>query len=526
MRIPLIIGSALMTLASVAQRKTERASVEWGTELSERETGEFNRIFGQTREAVYMTLNRKKDLLVQKMNSDLMSLYSKVLELELDKKDLALEDIMVVGDRILVFCSVHNKKEDHRTLYMRSFQEADMEPMGAWQQLARFASDKAYGGAFGVEVSPNNAHVLVHVQLPYEKDAPEKFQLRIFSSDMAPEWDREIMLPYGDKEFTFEDFRVDNNGSALLIGVKYAEKREAKALKRAHKVHYDYHLLTYGANGGEQDHTIKVGDRFLQDLTLSLDTGMADILCGGFFGNQGENKVRGSFFLRLDPVTKAVKHESYKEFSDDFITQFMTPKEEKKAKKQAERKDEELQLYEYELADIVRREDGGAVLVGEQYYSYATTSTYTDARGMTYTTTTYHYIYNDIIVVNIDPDGNIAWASTVPKKQHTTNDGGYFSSFALEVKGSNLYFVYNDNGKNLFLNAGDKFERTDFSGKSSIVTLATVDQDGRVVREALFDPEKRDLILRPKSCRQLEDDRMFMYATRGKDYRFGMVTFD
>ena len=120
MRIPLIIGSALMTLASVAQPKTERASVEWGTELSERETGEFNRIFGQTREAVYMTLNRKKDLLVQKMNSDLMSLYSKVLELELDKKDLALEDIMVVGDRILVFCSVHNKKEDHRTLYMLS----------------------------------------------------------------------------------------------------------------------------------------------------------------------------------------------------------------------------------------------------------------------------------------------------------------------------------------------------------------------------------------------------------------------
>lgn len=166
-----------------------------------------------------------------------------------------------------------------------------MTQQGDWQELARFESENAYGGGFGLEISPNKAHVLVHIQLPYEKDAPEKFQLRMFNAAMMPEWDREYCV-YGDKEFSFEDFRVDNNGSAILIGVKYAEKREAKALKRAHKVHYDYHLLTYSADGSEQDHTIKVGERFLQDLTLSLDTGKADIMCGGFFGNKGENKVR------------------------------------------------------------------------------------------------------------------------------------------------------------------------------------------------------------------------------------------
>lgn len=526
MRSSFIVLALAFASSVHAQPKTDRATVNWGAESEERETGAFDRIFGQTTDAVYMTLWKRDDLLVQKMDVGLTSVYSRVLELELLKNDLELEDLVVINDKVLAFASFYSKKEDVRMLYVRLFNEADMSAEGEWKEVARFASEKERSGSFGITFSPNKDHILISVNLPYEKDAAEKFRLHVMDDALQPEWDREITLPYTDKEFSFEEFRVDNKGDVIMIGVKYAEKREAKALKRAGKAQYSYHLLTYAADGTERDHTIEVQDKFLQDLTLSLDTGKADILCGGFFGNKGAYVVRGSFFLRLDPTTLAIKHQSFKEFEDDFITQYMTPKEEEKAKKRADRKDEDLEMYEYDLADIVRRDDGGAVLIGEQYYTYTTTTCYTTQGGGRTCTTTYHYIYNDIIVINIGPDGNIAWATTVPKRQHTANDGGYFSSYGLEVKGDRLYFVYNDNGENLFLAAGDKFKNTDFQGKSSIVTLATVSIDGHVTREALFDPEKRELILRPKSCRQMEDDRMFLYATRKKDYRFGMVTFD
>ncbi|MFT3885513.1 MAG: hypothetical protein QM724_08810 [Flavobacteriales bacterium] len=72
------------------------------------------------------------------------------------------------------------------------------------------------------------------------------------------------------------------------------------------------------------------------------------------------------FFLRLDRKTKEIVHESFKEFSDEMITSFMTEKEEKKA----EKNDEDLELYSYDLGNIIRRDDGGAVMVAEQYYSY------------------------------------------------------------------------------------------------------------------------------------------------------------
>ncbi|HRH36982.1 MAG TPA: hypothetical protein PK760_01470 [Flavobacteriales bacterium] len=514
------------SISAFAQPKTDKATVEWGPDLSEKETGEFGYVFGQSDDAVYMTMTHKRDMLVQKMNGSMTSLYSKPLDLELDKKDLSLEKIMLAGDKILVFAKRYDKKEDQNNLYMRIFDEANMNPTGGWDRIAQFDSKKAYAGGFNVFTSPNRKHILVTIDMPYEKDAPERFQLRVYDAEMQAEWDREITMPYDDKEFGLEEFKIDNKGDVIAIGVKYAERREAKALKRAGKQQYTYHIITFGADGSENDHAIDAKDKFLQDLTLSLDDGNGPILCGGLYGNKGAYKVRGAFFMSLDPKTKEIRHESYKEFTDDFITQYMTAKEEEKAKKKAARKDEELELYEYDLDEIVRREDGGAVLVGEQYYMYTQTVCSSTPNGGQTCRTIYHYIYNDMIVVNIDPQGNIEWASSIPKRQHTTNDGGFFSSYALAVKGTNLYLIYNDNGENLFLNAGDKFKYADFQGKNSIVTIATVDQDGGVKREALFDPEKRELILRPKSCRQLADDRLFMYATRKRDYKFGMTTFE
>ena len=40
-----------------------------------------------------------------------------------------------------------------------------------------------------------------------------------------------------------------------------------------------------------------------------------------------------------------------------------------------------------------------------------------------------------------------------------------------------------------------------------------------------FAPERRDVILRPKDCVELSDDKIFIYASRKKDYRFGEIGF-
>ena len=88
-----------------------------------------------------------------------------------------------------------------------------------------------------------------------------------------------------------------------------------------------------------------------------------------------------------------------------------------------------------------------------------------------------------------------------------------------------MYFIFNDTGENLFLKSGDKVKQFELKGNDALVTIATVDGEGNVTREALFSPERREAILKPNDCVQLSNDQMLIYATRKKEYRFGLVSF-
>jgi len=452
--------------------------------------------------------------------------YKKLIPLKYDKDQHSLEEVFVLGDRILVFTTFFDKKEKTNTLYMRVYNESNMSPVGRKQRMATIDVEKKRNtGSFSVRTSPNEGMVLIHQSLPAKREDRERYSLKVFDAEMNPSWDREVELPYLASEFGVQSIRVANDGSVFMIGTKFAEKREAKDLKKDGKATYEYHVLVYRSDGDEpSDYPIVVADKFLQDLTLNIGND-GDILCGGLYGKKGSFSTAGTFFLRLDRATKQIIHSSFKEFDRDFITAYMTEKEEAKATKKAEKKGEDLEMYNFDLRDIIRREDGGAVMIAEQYYMYVTQTCTTNSNGQRTCTNTYHYVYNDIIVVNVDPQGEIEWAAKVPKRQHSINDRGRYSSYAVTVKDDKIYLIFNDNGKNLFLTQGAKVEPFKY-GKDMLITLVTIDGDGRVYREALLAQDKRDAMTRPKTCVQIGKDRLFIYASWKKSYRFGTVTYN
>jgi len=522
-RSTLLLLAVGLTPSLPAQNKTERAQVEWGPSMEIGENGAFGDVLHEDEEFLYMSVFLKKELFITKYDQQFHSKYQKVLPMEIDKKDHTNEGIFFLGEKIMVFSSFYDKKADELGLYLRTFKKADMSPVERISKIYSIPAEKSRNtGSFSIQSSPADKFLLVTVGLPRVKDANEEFGVRVYNSEAELHWERKVELPYNDTEFSRERLRVDDDGSVLLLGVKYDSKREAKEKTKKGEVTYLYHLMVLkDGDSALEDNPIQVPGKFLQDMTFAMGAD-GDIICGGFWGNLNSWNARGAYFLRIDRKTKAIAHESFKEFDTDFITAYMTEKEEKKATKKAEKKGQDLEMYKFELDDIVRRDDGGAILIGEQAYNY--TVCYTDSRGNTRCTT--HYIHNDIIVVNIDPEGDIEWASKIPKRQHTANDGGFYSSYALAVKGDRMYTVFNDSGKNLFLNRGDKVAQFELKGDEALITLATIDQDGHTHREALLSPEKRDAILRPKVCFQMDDDRMFIYAQRKKEYRYGMITFE
>ncbi len=285
-------------------------------------------------------------------------------------------------------------------------------------------------------------------------------------------------------------------------------------------------MLAYTDNGDEfTEYKVNLKDKFITDMQIAINDNK-DIVCGGFYSDRGSFSIKGTYYLSVDNESGEIKDQNYKEFGIEFISQFMRGKTKAKKKQKAKKhKAKERELYNYYLDDIVLRADGGALLVAEQYYMRVHTYTTPGPNGSTTTRTTYTYYYNDIIVVNITPEGKIEWAKKIPKRQVTTNDGGFYSSYVMSLSEDKLYFVFNENIRNIKdVKPGKLYN---FSrGKDGVVALVTMNSSGDFKKEILFKTKESNIITRPKVCKQLFNNELLIFGQRGKIQKFAKVTFE
>ncbi|MBK6552044.1 MAG: hypothetical protein IPG11_16815 [Flavobacteriales bacterium] len=86
----------LLNLPLQAQTKTERATVEWGPEMNDSKDGAFDMVVGYTDDFVYMLVWQKKERFLRKMDASHRIVYQKLLPMEIDKDDHALETVQVL----------------------------------------------------------------------------------------------------------------------------------------------------------------------------------------------------------------------------------------------------------------------------------------------------------------------------------------------------------------------------------------------------------------------------------------------
>ena len=363
----------------------------------------------------------------------------------------------------------------------------------------------------------------MYSELPYKKRSPERFSLRVFDSDFEEIWNKEITLPYNDEVFSVEEYRVDNNGNVYLLGVIYADKSRTR---RQGKPTYQYVILAYTQNGTQlEEYKISLGDKFITDLTFRVAND-GNLVCAGFYSEVGTYSIRGTYFFRLNAKTKILYKKNLKEFNFDFVTEYMSDRRRKKAREAELRGDKKRQaeLYQYALDDLILRSDGGALMVAEQYFVEERFSNDFGVYPNRFQTgrTDFLYNYNDIIVVNINPEGEIEWTTRIPKNQETYNDGGYFSSYAMSIVRDKIYFVYNDNGRNFDANANRIYG---YNGKNSVIALAELRRDGSLKTYPLFSNRTAEVIARPKICKQIGKNEMAIYGEYGRKYKFGHLVF-
>lgn len=290
-----------------------------------------------------------------------------------------------------------------------------------------------------------------------------------------------------------------------------SEKRKDREYKR--------HFFSIDLETNEvMDYDYDLGDDIISDHRFIVDD-EGNIMIAGFYSHNTSSGVQGIFYLQIDGDTKKVSTTTKEQFSEDFMLSNYSDKQQAKIKKKAEKKDREIQMYNYDLDHLILNEGGGVTMVGERYYTRTVTTT--DSNGNRRTTT--YYYYGDIITCSVNAQGEIMWVTRVPKNQVTSNDGGYYSSYSMFVDGDKIHFLYNDHIDNQEKTRSGEMRSYRF-GKNGCITLGTVFSDGLTSREVLIG-EKMQLFLRPKIYRQLNDEELLVLLVKKKQKQFAKVKF-
>jgi hypothetical protein len=458
----------------------------------------------------YALLGNHNPIIERYKLHDLGMEYSKPLDLHF-KNNLKLDNpsVYLCRGNLIVLANYYDREKNSNTLYGQVL-DGRCNVTKVWTPLATISADNRNNqGSFITQVSTDSSHLLLVINPPYEEYADEKYTLQLIDKDLNSEWKKEIVLPYKDKFFSLSNFMISDTGDVYMLATVSKDRSVMSRKERRSTPTYYYSALLFDHTSDElKEYKISMDPKFISDVKMAIGPN-GDIICSGFYSNKNSNTIIGTFYMRIDRSTKAVTAEGSMDFDHDFVTQFMS---ERKAQKGRE-------LYDYDLKHLALRDDGGAVLVAEQFY-VVLIQTYDPQTKMN--SYTYYYYYNDIIVVSINPEGQISWAKKIPKYQVSRNDGGYYSSFAFSVSGNKMYFMFNDNPRNLKYADSKQFKYMN-NPKKSVAVLVTMDSKGNQERQAMFNNKDLRIILRPKLFLQMNEHRLVLYGEKGSIYKLADV---
>ena len=274
---------------------------------------------------------------------------------------------------------------------------------------------------------------------------------------------------------------------------------------------FSYGIIGFEKNGNEVKHyPFQEEDKFFHRMRIALN-GDEDIICAGFYSSFGISSSEGSFFIKIDRETEEITSTVFHKFGMDILTENLNEKQIEKIKGKEE-KGKNMELKNYKLDKIIMREDGGAVLIAEQFYK--------DITGEDFTTV---YNSNNIIVVSISPEGNLEWAEKIAKKQHSLYRE--YCSYALAEVKEKLYFVFNDHPKNLdYDGTGPVYDFTTRIKSNGV--LVTLNTDGQQKREVLYSSEDSKLLATPYLFKQTSDNELIISGRQSyRKHRLGKITF-
>ncbi len=495
-------NSILIFLFTILVTSVWAQDVTWGPELRQSTKNRIERIIGEDQNGIYVSRMKSKFFgvdvpVVEHYNKKMVLKYATPLK-ELAKRNISVDNFWHFNNKLFVYFTNYNSRKRTQTLYYQEVDKKTGRLKGRPEALAgvssysyRLVGQLEYAAAIDSSTAAIYYSPYIETGL-FQRKQKATFQLQVVDKDFNTLWNKNVTAPYDYDLFDVEKIEVDRKGNAYVLVRVYNKSRRER---RGGKANYFYKVLAYSDNGETlKEYNLTLDGLFINEITFKVNS-KSELTCAGFYSERSTRSIKGSFFFTIDIATEQIVSKGNKPFDKQFLSKLMSKRRARKGK----------ELYRYYLDEIILRSDGGAVLIGEQYY--VVTSTYYTGVGLNRTAnTTYTYHHEDIIVININPDASIAWATNIPKNQSSSTTA--FSSYSHAIVKGKIHFIFNER-----------------ISRRAPVMHASVNTRGEVDIKELFNNREEGILTRPLLCRQTSKDEMIIFGERGKRYKFGKIKF-
>ncbi|HTA84329.1 MAG TPA: hypothetical protein VK783_15400 [Bacteroidia bacterium] len=406
--------------------------------------------------------------------------------------DYTFNSIVTLKDFFYISVTKYDRKTKENSLYMQEIDNTG-KLAGNLKKVESIDSKSKFNrGTFDLIESDDSTKLLLVDYPPYDKYAGEKFTFTTYDEGLNVLKKSEVELPFKDKYFDLNDITYGKDGNVYMMAKITLDRKE----KTKGEAEYYYELISINTagDGSVLQYEIKLPQKYIDGISFDVDDSK-DVICSGFYGNTtgvAKGDISGIFFMRINKTTKQVDATGLKDLDKDFVASLTSARRANKGKGISN---------DFKINDFIRRSDGGNILVAELAYQYVVTTTTTDSHGGMHTESHTHYVRNNIVAININPDGSIKWYANIPKYQHTVDDGAAYSSYFMATKADKMYFVYNDNADNMDparIKEG-KNSKVMVNASKSTAVLVQLGEDGQFTKTTLFSNKDNKVALMPSS---------------------------
>lgn len=514
-----LLGLSLISFLVHAQTTPPEVDLMVGPEIITATTEYVDEIIGSDSSGFYSYSVTDRTLTIFKYNFELKQIDRWQSRLWINGIDVEIEAFVKLGSSFILFTSQLDKQNKATKLWAQRLSTKELKlqapvqvHQSSYQGYKRYQSTK-----FQYVQSEDTSLIMFMANLPVHKSENFKFGVLVLNENLNTIWSKNtIFMPHPSQAFNPYYVELTNWGEMRLLGKVFD-------LQASRKIKMNYSFEYYRISGQTDElyrQELDLREYHISDMTFkSVENGNLNFV--GFYSASGEGQ-NGVFNIIADASDFSIINESYTEFPVDFIVQYATEQEKRKAARR-KAKGKDVVFYSLNLHQIISNPDATITLIAEQQRYYQSCNTSQNGP----TTCVNHYIFGDIITVKFNAYGQVEWMDLLPKYQHTTNDFGYYSSYALSqsIDGT-LNLIFNDHTKNAYFNKTNKLHTWTRSQRSTNVELYQIDIEGETNKSTLYYADKYDVMCRPKISAQFKANEQIIISHARKVTRFVKVGFE